>query len=98
MDEYETANEWQFLQKGLTVVEKAVKNSNNYDKILKVGKVKESSVEKESWRTLLGRTKYVQLEKGITFAMKGVGKERPVDPIERFSHLLLLCHNKNMES
>ena len=56
-----------------------------------------SSHENLTWRKLLGRTKCVQLEKGITFAMKSVGKEQPEDPIERFSDLLLLLIKQGLD-
>ena len=49
-----------------------------------------SSSGPPSWREVLGRRKYAQLEKGITFAMKSVGNEQPEDPIKSFSQQLLL--------
>ena len=44
---------------------------------------------------MLGRRKYAQLEKGITFAMKSVGNEQPEDPIKSFSQQLLLFDKQN---
>ena len=45
------------------------------------------------WKTVFGNSEYGHLEKGISFALKGVGREQPEDPIGRFSQLLI-CFEK----
>ena len=44
---------------------------------------------------VLGEKKYHDLEKGLAFALKIVGKERPSDPIQRFSALLMVFDKDN---
>ena len=44
---------------------------------------------------VLGERKYHHLEKALAFALKIVGKERPSDPIQRFSALLIVFDRDN---
>ena len=44
---------------------------------------------KKSWKEMYGQNQCSQLEKGIAYALKTVSKEKPNNPIERFSQLLL---------
>ena len=88
-------DEWKLSGENFKVLDKVAQGKNEKNDL---GKEQKSFMGKKAWRNLLGRQQYNQLEKGIAFAMKGVGNERPDDPIERFSYLLLLFHNNDRKS
>ena len=44
---------------------------------------------KTSWQEMIGRNQYADLEKGLSFALKEIGREKPKEPIERLAQLLL---------
>ena len=51
--------------------------------------VEETESSKSSWQEVIGRDKYADLENGLSFALKVIGREKPEDPIERLAQLLL---------
>ena len=51
--------------------------------------VEETESSKSSWQEVIGRNKYADLENGLSFALKVIGREKPEEPIERLAQLLL---------
>eukprot|EP00090_Calanus_glacialis_P026889 TRINITY_DN42267_c0_g1_i1.p1 TRINITY_DN42267_c0_g1~~TRINITY_DN42267_c0_g1_i1.p1 ORF type:complete len:142 (-),score=39.62 TRINITY_DN42267_c0_g1_i1:102-494(-) len=51
--------------------------------------VEQTESSKSSWQEVIGRNQYADLENGLSFALKVIGREKPDEPIERLAQLLL---------
>ena len=45
---------------------------------------------KDKWTAVLGEIQYKRFEKGLSFAMNQVGREKPQNPVSRLSQLLII--------
>ena len=51
--------------------------------------MEETESVKSNWHEVIGKDQYAELERGLSFALKIIGREKPLDPIERLAQMLL---------
>ena len=78
-------NKAEDYQTGKAVFDVGPKESDEKSKCLP-----KSPCIKSNWHEVIGKDNYSDLENGLSYALKVLGREKPEDPMERLSQLLLV--------